>query len=128
MMSNTLWDVFFYFLKFCNSTNYGCHKYKWGGVMEIVVRLFVGDSQVEFEEMEKDIQDKYRQKITDIYAEQVLRRVKEMIKQGKSEKEIMEYLLLDYNQKKVQKSEYNIDKKETSPIDDELCMTYMEVV
>ena len=63
--------------------------------MKINVRMFIGDSDVEFEDLDPEIQNQYKEKITNIYAEQVLDRVVEMINQGKSEKEVEEYLLLD---------------------------------
>jgi hypothetical protein len=69
--------------------------------MKINVRLFIGDSDVEFEDLSEEVQEEYRRKITGIYADQVLNRVVEMIRQNKSEDEIKSYLLLDRNNKQT---------------------------
>lgn len=63
--------------------------------MKINVRMFIGDSDIQFQDLDAEAQEKYREKITGIYAAQVSKRVIEMINQGKSEKEIRKYLLLD---------------------------------
>lgn len=64
--------------------------------MKINVRMFIGDSDIQFEDLPLDVQDSYKRKITEIYADQVLNRVCNMIREGKSEKEIRQYLLLDW--------------------------------
>ncbi|MDK2920144.1 MAG: hypothetical protein PWQ37_2877 [Candidatus Petromonas sp.] len=76
--------------------------------MKINVRLLIGESDVEFEDLNEEVQEKYRRKITGIYAEQVLNRVIEMIRQNKSEDEIKSYLLLDRDDTKTHIS--NIDR------------------
>lgn len=78
--------------------------------MKINVRLFIGDSDVRFEDLSKEAQEKYRRKITGIYADQVLNRVVEMIRQNKSEDEIRRYLLLDRSGEQVHKVN-SIDRK-----------------
>lgn len=54
------------------------------------VRLFIGD--ILFEDLTKEQQEEAKQKYTDAYANIVLDRVIEMMNQGKSKKEIMDYL------------------------------------
>lgn len=63
--------------------------------MKINVRMFIGDSDIEFKDLDKETKKKYKERITEIYAEQVSNRVVEMINTGKSEQEILNYLCLE---------------------------------
>lgn len=63
--------------------------------MKVNIRLFIGDSDVEFKDLKPEIQQRYREKFSDIYAEIVSKKVVEMINHGKPKGEIMNYLCID---------------------------------
>ncbi len=61
--------------------------------MSVNVRLFVGDTL--FEDLDENQQNSMKKEVTDIYANQIMKEIKIMIKEGKTIDEIKNYLLIN---------------------------------